>query len=118
MLDRVTHDLRVRTVVEDLWLWRRAHGLTQKAAARRLKVGRVSLQAMERGELEPPSDRAWTRISDPSRPLMLALARRRSGLTVPEVVRLLRASRVSLYSWERNGDARLLAFWSRRGFTF
>jgi len=118
MPDRVNVHLKDRTKGEELWLWRHAAGLTQRAAARRLGVGRVTLQGMERDALRDAPDRAWRLVSKPSRTLLLALARRRSRLSLSRISSLVGASHVTVLRWEDEGDPRLATFWEGRGFIF
>lgn len=111
-------DLSARTPAEELWLWRRSKGLTQRQAAARLGVGRGRLSRAERdGVLEPPHA-AWRPVSDPGTPALLALARRRSGLGLRGVADAAGISHRTLLAWERDGAEALVAWWERRGFTF
>lgn len=111
-------DLRRRTKGEDLWLWRRCERLTQRAAAGVLGVGRVTLQGMEADALHGAPDHAWRQVSRPSKTLLLALARRRSRLSLSRISSLVGASHVTVLRWEDEGDPRLVTFWEGRGFIF
>lgn len=137
---------------EELWLWRKHRGLSQGGAAARLGLaglahgGREYLAKGERGAgvLGTPR-RGWTPLAAPSLPLLLKLARRRSGLGVSGTVLELRkfhracgvvwekgvgyrgvigvgvrskVSAVTLHKWEATGSLKLCAFWIEKGFFF
>lgn len=108
-------DLARRTPAEELWLTRYARGETQAAAAARLGACRTRLWAWETGRARVP---AWA-VPGPQRPALgalLALARRRAGMGYRGTARALGVTGPTLTAWERAGDARLVAFWSSRGF--
>jgi len=113
MLDR---DLTHRTPAEELWLWRRAKGFTGPEAAGRLGVGRTYLWRAESGSA------ALRRAPRPLRciplPLLLRLARRRSGLGLRGVARAAGVSHQTLLVQEAEGRDELVEWWRRRGFTF
>lgn len=108
-------DLRRLTPAERLWLWRRLAGLTQAAAAGRLRVPLRSYQRAEAGNtgcIAPP------RAPRPSPGDLCALARRRSGLSLREAARRLGVSHVTLLAREGRGDQQLVLAWESLGFRF
>lgn len=113
-------DLGTRTPGEELWLARKAAGLTSYEAAARAGVGRGRYRDAER-DRNPALDPLKTglrRVSRPSLALLLALARRRSGLGLNLVAELVGVSKVTLHAREGRVDAGLRAFWEGRGFWF
>lgn len=114
------HDLGRRTPGEELWLSRKANGLTSYEAAARAGVGRNRYRDAELGRNPGPTPlkTGLRRVSKPSLALLLALARRRSELGLLEIVRFLQTSRVTLHAMEGRGDPILQEFWVRRGFRF
>lgn len=111
-------DLRTRTRGEEVWLWRRARGLTQEGAAARLGVGRGSLSRAER-DVAPTLVRIRLRQgSEPALPLLLVLARRRSGVTLEGLAEALGVSRVTVLKREARGDPFLRAWWGVQGYRF
>lgn len=114
----VNKNLAERTPAEELWLSRKAIGRTQGGQAAWLGVSRSSLQDSERNGPVPMLLGLWQPVSGPDLPLLLALARRRSGLGLTGVARRAGVSRVTVLAWEKNEDRRLLEFWAGRGFTF
>lgn len=107
---------------ERFWLWRRSKGWNQARAGAALGIGRGLLSAFEAGRVpENPrkSPQTPSKIRQrPSLPLLLALARRRSGYPLPKVARAVGVSRTTILAWERAGDPRLVGFWEARGFLF
>jgi transcriptional regulator with XRE-family HTH domain len=109
----VSLDLTLWTPGERLWLWRLDQGLSQRAAARRLKTSRTTLYQAEHDraalprQLRHPATRGW---------LLHRLARRRSGTSATALARALGVSRVTLNAWERADDPRLRAWWERQGY--
>lgn len=114
----VNKDLTVRSAAEELWLARKAIGRTQAGQAAWLGVSRSALQGAELGRPTPCLNGLWKPIQAPETPLLLALARRRSGLGLRGAARLMGVSHVSVFKWEMSGDQRLIDFWARRGFRF
>lgn len=110
----VNKDLRTRTQGEELWLARRALGRTQAAQARALGVSRGRLSLLE---LDAAQGGPRVRF-EPSLPLLLALARRRSRLGLRGVARAAGVSHRTLLKWEARADPKLVEFWVGRGFTF
>lgn len=111
-------DLATRTPAEELWLWRRSKGLSQKAAAKALGVGRGRLSRAERdGVLGAPGG-GWRPIKAPGTDLLLALARRRYGKGLRRTAAEAGISHRTLILWERAGSPDLAAWWERRGWRF
>ena len=113
MLNR---DLTRRTAGEELWCRRRKAGLGQARAAKRLGVGRTTLQAAEADATT--LKRALAARFAPGLPELLALARQRSGWGLRGAARRAGISHVTLLLWEREADRRLIAFWTKNRFTF
>jgi transcriptional regulator with XRE-family HTH domain len=111
-------DLSTRTPAEELWLWRRSRGLTQRGAAALLGVGRGRLSRAERDGVLGLPHAAWRPVSDPGTDLLLALARRRFGRGLRATADAAGISHRTLLAWERDGSEALVAWWERRGFTF
>lgn len=120
MSNKISKDLTRRTSGEELWIARKAAGLTQVEAARRAGVGETAYLAAEK-DRNPPriaSVPGISRVRAPSLGALLALARRRSGLGLGGVAAGLRVTKVTVLTWERAGDYRLRNFWTRRGYGF
>lgn len=117
---RISKDLGRRTPGEELWLARKATGLTSYEAASRAGVGRNAYREAEldRNPGPTPFKTGLLKVSRPSLALLLALARRRSGYGLAKIVRAAGRSKVTLLAWERAGDPRLVSFWEGRGFNF
>lgn len=120
MRNKITKDLSRRTPGEELWLARKAAGKTSCEAAALAGVGRNAYREAEldRNPGPAPFKTGLRRVSRPSLPALLALARRRSGFGLEGLVAHVRASRVTVLAWERAGEARLVSFWEGRGFRF
>ncbi len=114
----MNRDLTTRDAAEELWLWRKSRGATQRRAAEALGVGRNRLQAAERDAAHALPDAPWRPIRAVPTPLLLALARRRSGLGLRGVAAAAGISHRTVILWERSGADPLVAWWERRGFTF
>lgn len=113
----VIRHLWLRTNGEELWLWRKDKGLKQSAAAKRLGVSRATYWTYENDLQKVPPEGRWKPI-EPSRPLLLALARRRAGLNLRAAARALGCSHVTYLDWERKGELILVDWWKRQRFTF
>jgi hypothetical protein len=111
-------DLTLRTPAEELWLSRKAIGRTQAGHAAWLGVSRSSLQASELYGPVPMLDGLWTPVKAPGANLLLALARRRSGLGLKGAARVIGVCHVTVFNWELKGDQRLIDFWEKQSFTF
>lgn len=113
-------NLYSRTPGETLWIARKAAGLTQALAASRAGLGENAYGDAEkdRNRRATPLKIGVRPVSRPSLPVLLTLARRRSGLKLSEVARRLGVSKVTVHGWERSGRWALKEFWERRGFTF
>lgn len=113
-------DLTKRTPGESLWLWRRAHHLSATEAAQNLGLGRTSLWGVERGS--SVVHRRLPKVRRPALPLLLRLARRRSGMSLERVARGVGCSRTTLLKWEAGGSlagaARVRGFWEHKGYRF
>jgi DNA-binding XRE family transcriptional regulator len=112
----LNRDLTRRTPGEELWCRRRRAGLTAAEAAALLRVGRTTLFLAEGDRRPLPAclDGGFA----PHLPELLALARRRAGLTLDEAAMMAGCSRVTLLKREREADPSLRRRWERRGFTF
>jgi len=111
-------DLTHRTPAEELWLNRMRAGLSQTAYAARLGVSRNTLANAERNG---PSNRlraAAARKTTATTPLLLALARRRHGLSLRATAVLVGTSHTTLLDWEVRGAVTLVSWWERRGWHF
>lgn len=113
----INKNLAVRTPAEELWLSRRAIGRTQAGQAAWLGVSRSTLQASELYGPTPCLTGLWKPIPAPETPLLLVLARRRSGLGLQGVAEGLGVSRVTVLRWEKAADPRLSSFWAKHHFT-
>lgn len=104
------------TTGERLLLLRERDGIHQDEAARRLGIGERAYNAAEtdRGAFTGRL-RALGRLSDEER---FAIARRRSKMHLAEVADRMKVTRVTVLAMERRGDAKLKAFWEKRGFRF
>jgi Helix-turn-helix len=114
----MNRNLIERTPSEELWLWRRSRGLSQRAAAARLGVGRGRLSRAERSDVLEA-----TRIRPPESfdvpvALLLVLARRRYGKGLRGTADAAGLSHRTLLVWEARADEALIGWWQRRGFTF
>lgn len=101
---------------ERLWVWRKQEGLTGHEAAARLGVGRGLFWEAEAGRRELPV--AYPSIGRPGLPLLLRLARKRSGIGLVELAYRLSTTHPTLLLREREGDHGLRAWWEGRGWTF
>lgn len=119
--------LRKMTDGERLWLHRRRNGVTQDAAAKRLGLGQKIYASIEMDETPGTFDaqkklylmqKITCRMGRPSSWDMLALARRRAKMSLVFAARFMKVSRVTILAMERRGDAKLKAFWEKRGFRF
>jgi len=113
-------DLRTRTPGERLWLARKGLGLSQVQAAALAGVGETAYGKAEKVLFGAPTPfkSPFPPISKPSLPVLLALARRRSGLGLDGTAAALGVSKVTLLAWERDGGPGLKVFWERRGYVF
>lgn len=124
-------DLATLTLMERLWLWRGRRKLDQRSMAAEIGVSRRIYAAMEgavRHSNRPRSQRAIEvqavealqnlarRLPRATRTDRLALARRRSGVTLTRLAAALGVSRVTVLRWEKTADQRLAAYWERRGY--
>lgn len=103
-----------RTPAEWLWARRRAAGLGIPAAAKALGIGRTTYGLCEQGQHPIPPPRGPMVRPEPTLPVLLALARRRSGMGLVRIAKALRISRVTLLRWEREADPRIIEFWSKK----
>ena len=118
--DKFLKDLGRRTPGEELWLARKAAGLTAYQAARRAGVGRGRYRDAER-DRKPgvaPAQAGLKAVPRPDLAALLALARRRSGLGLAGVAARVKATRPTVHAWERAGEPFLKLFWELRGFRF
>lgn len=106
--------LEPKTPAEHLWTQRRAAGLGIHAAARALGMGHTTYWRCERGEHPIPALRGPLARAKPGLHVLLALARRRSGLGLAGVAAALKVSRVTVLKWERETDPRIIEFWSKK----
>ena len=116
----ISFDLRTRTPGEKLWLTRRAAGKTSYEAAALAGVGRNVYREAERDERTPatPFKTGFRTIPRPSLALLLALARRRSGLGLAGTASRTKTTPPTLLARDRAGDPLLVLFWKLRGFRF
>lgn len=115
----VQRALYIRTPGEELWVRRRANGLTGLETATFFGIGRTALweaETLGKGAEALAKPRFWAR--PPGLPELLALARRRQGWGLPGTARRCKVSHTTLLAAERRGDAWLVQFWEGRGFTF
>lgn len=119
-MPKIAKDLSRRTPGEELWLARKAAGRTSYEAAALAGVGRNAYREAEldRNPARIDALARIRRVRRPSLPLLLALARRRSGARLAGLCALVQASRVTVLVWERSGKPELRAFWEGRGFRF
>lgn len=121
MVDELTTRM---TDGERLWVWRKFRtGLSRPQLMEQLNFGRSRVSEMENDRYP-----VWIRLEDgavvPLRirmtaaslklPERLALARRRSGLSLREVARLYGVSHVTLLKLERAGSVDLLNWWKSK----
>lgn len=120
MPKKTPNDLGRRTPGEELWLSRKAAGLTSYEAAARAGIGRNAYREAERDERPAPGPlkTGFRRVSRPPLALLLKLARRRSGAGLEKAARAVRLSRVGFLAAEAAGDDRIVALWEKRGFRF
>ena len=110
-------DLTKRTPGETAWLVRKVLELTQVEMAARLGVTENVLIEIEKDRRPSPvSPKFGVQTASPE--LLLALARRRSGLTLEAVAEARSVSKVTVHAWEAAADPRLVSFWEKRGFRF
>lgn len=120
MANKISNDLTVRTPGEELWLARKAAGLTSYEAAARAGVGRNAYRDAEL-DRNPGAGGLKTglrKVGKPGLPALLALARRRSKLGLGGVAARVKASRMTVLARERAGEPILKLFWELRGFRF
>jgi len=90
------------------WLARKQRHETQREYRTRHHLTAAELREAETDPAPsggpPPSSLDW-----PSR---LRLARRRSGLRLRDVARCLGVTTMTVLTWEREGDQRMIRFWS------
>lgn len=105
-------DLTSWSPAERLWLWQRAHGLTnaEAAASRKVSERQYWKQVNELVEAEGVPK---VKATDAQ---LCALARRRYGRGLAGTAKLAGCSHVTLLKREKKGE--MVVFWSRRGFTF
>lgn len=131
MTDKKTidRDLSRLTPGEILYLWRKRkpsrsgrvfgrNGSSFSMAEAATELG-VSPGEYSRGELdEAPLAGITLPTIEPTLPELCLIARRRSGLTLTDVERLLHVSRPILHRMEREGNSRVVQLWTARGFAF
>lgn len=119
-MGRINKDLTVRTPGEDLWIARKAAGKTAIEAAALAGVSRHAYAETERDRNSghAPFKTGLKRVLKPSVGLLLALARRRSGLGLAGLAKAGSVSRVTVHAWERAGRGELVRFWEKRGYKF
>lgn len=109
------------TDLEKLWLTRQRLGVNQHDFGGANGVSRWTYAKMERGAL-PFNALVAGAVSAWAGGLTLkervVIARRRYGLPVKCLVRLVGVSRVTLLAWEQHHPERLLSFWRNKLFTF
>jgi transcriptional regulator with XRE-family HTH domain len=98
---------------ERLWLWRRRSMLTQSEATRRFRCGRNFYSWMENDKRPVPKHYKIIFQLAPRPYELLALYRRRSGMTVEAIGEDLGVCRVTIFKWERECGERLIAYWYR-----
>lgn len=120
MPSKINKNLAARTPAEELWLARKAAGLTSEQAALAAGIGRSAYRAAELGRipLPAPFKTGLVKVRAPSTPLLLALARRRSGLGLAGLAKAGSVSRVTVLAWERAGRGELVRFWEKHGYRF
>lgn len=120
MANKISNDLTVRTTGEELWLARKAAGLTSYEAAARAGVGRNAYRDAEL-DRNPGAGGLKTglrKVGKPGLPALLALARRRAGYGLAEAAEWAQCSRVTFLRRERDGDPILKGYWAYLGFRF
>jgi DNA-binding XRE family transcriptional regulator len=95
---------------ERFWLFRKRAKRSQRKAARRLGLGRITYYRIEHDAHPAPA--CVPDITFLTAPERLRLARRRSGLTAMKIARSLGVSRVTFMEWEGRADPRLRAWWA------
>lgn len=90
--------------------------MTCPEAAEALSTCRTYLWRAEAGLV--PLRRAPPRNHRVTLPLLLRLARRRSGLGLRGAAARMGVSHQTLLNWEAAGEEVLVEWWRRRGFTF
>lgn len=115
-------DLTRPTLGEQLWLWRKRRGLSQRAAIRRVSsITRRAWQLYEAGRETaslPTKLFLEVNVIAPTTTEALRLARRRSGTSIGLLMTRLGVSKVTLLTWERDADWRLVNYWRDRGYKF
>lgn len=115
MADR--KDLTKISPGERLWIERKALGRTQAMAAEIYKVSERRYNAMERDMVPVPA--GWgDRGNCMPVAALCALARRRNGRPLRTVAESFGISHVTLLTWERAGEPRLVRAWERKGYKF
>lgn len=111
-------DLTVITAAERLWMCRQDKGLTQAWLADYLGVCLTYYQEAERGQRKVPGMWLTRRVVRDWAPPAnrWRLARRRSGLVMRQVTRMIGITKVWYLALERSGDQRVAAFWVTQGF--
>lgn len=99
--------------------------MTCVEAARRLGVSYRAYVSMEdRGDRSSSPPAIGRELADvlaavrPTTGMLCALARRRSGMNVVDLLRELGVTRQALWMWETTGAPRLRRHWVSRGFVF
>ena len=108
------------TTGENVWLRRKSRDETAENFAKSVGIGRTTLWKIERGKdgatargLNLPDHGALGEVG-----LLCALARRRSGMGLPDVEAAMGRSRPTVLALEKAGAAEMVAFWRSRGFRF
>jgi len=114
----MNYDLTSRTPGEALWLARQTANQTSRQAARAAGMGKGRYHAAESDRGPIPRGLRGLQAKKVPLPILLALARRRSGLGLAGTALALKTSRVTVHAWEAAGDERLIHFWQKKGFTF
>lgn len=108
--------LAERTCAEDLFVWRKCRGLTQRQAAAARSIGRRQYQSQEAGDAEIEKPPALPKII----PLVVlnALARRRAGLSTAEAAKEMGVSRMTFLRYEREEPEKVRKFWQSKKYSF
>jgi transcriptional regulator with XRE-family HTH domain len=113
----MSKNLRKLTDGERFWIARTTNDLTQAEIAQRMKISErhyLQLEKDRRNSYQPP-----TLPERPTPGQLCALARRRDGRPLRTLAKLLGAgSHVTLLTWERTSDPRLVKAWRRLGYRF